>query len=765
METEEKDEMKRASEKFLEPEEVIVGGKKKKVMKKLHKILLISGAALLVLLAGLFLFVYHFHHDWLKGKFSLDKIINNTAKGPVYQFPTYTVLQDGKAKIVAYDYNKKKNYVVLSTDIPGDNSTFSANVSNSVDKIVYTSSDGLSVYDLMANTSQTIFGNVIPQEGDTSTVTVSGSSEPVWSPDGSKIAYKGYGYESSDYNFVDASGQNSQRIDGSGGSLAWTDAANNFTIGYEDEMGGTSGIVVSSAGANGAYKTKNLFPTNPPMVSSLVTTADKIYFIGRTITKDSKGNFTGESDNKIMSINFDGTGLKEILTDKNIFGDLVYNGKDEIYFSKAQYGTTPKGLGTFVMSLDGTVSDFYKDADNFVQVTSANQDNVIISNSPSYYGDPATLKTLSLYTIKDKSVTVLGKSARINFSGWMNSDLIPANAAEIAAPTPTDSEQKAYDMSLKTKGSLYQTYYDYCWDYDCGSATYPYPKLTKSVKPDIISSVEKPKGTLSGKVSVPIVFIYNNVPFTDSELAIMKDKSVAFSYGETENWINQQAANNGEKLTFSFDYKAEQIKIAEDGDCTYISGQSKNFDTNCILKKIIAKYPAVANAPFLIAPFARDYSVVGQNGTGISSTGAAPTPAPAIRVALNTVSATTWASGVSSYTAITDADFSKGLSSNWMNGYDLGFLLQQFGAKDKTASYKTQAAGSTDVCFAGAANDVMCRGYWTADKKEVKRYASLSEIVIGPITAKELGWYDGDGDKVNEADAACPFSNLGNKCN
>ena len=39
----------------------------------------------------------------------------------------------------------------------------------------------------------------------------------------------------------------------------------------------------------------------------------------------------------------------------------------------------------------------------------------------------------------------------------------------------------------------------------------------------------------------------------------------------------------------------------------------------------------------------------------------------------------------------------------------------------------------------------------------------LIDTILSPITIKELGWYDADGDKINEVDDPCPFDKT-NKC-
>jgi len=656
--------------------------------------------------------------------------------GNKYSLSLYTYIQNEKAHISVYDPKNSKHYDILSFDWKGkDVSTrFNASYSSALDKIVYNTTSGISIYDLNTKEQKELLKN---HQGAVET-DVTNYFSPVWSNDSKKIIYIKGGYEGSVYEMMDADGSNVKTIDGEGYSLAWKPDSTQYAIGSAAGMATGPGINVSLS--DPITKTKQILSANELRDVDSIAWLDKLYFSG---TKQN----VEEGDNnlyQILSVNSDGSDVKVLDQDEYNNQNVISDGNDTLYYTKyfAKYTDNQrKSAGVYSISTDGTgKQSIYQDGDKQVFVQAVDSEYIAIKSSTNDWSSEA-IKTLILYDKVSKKASMVGESPHINFFDWIKSNKLPADLIEATAPKPTETELKAYSDSLKTHGYLSSTFYDYCWDYNCQSETYPYEKLATSKTSEIISLNQKPN-LLSGNVSVPVVFFYDTTPFTDEQVALLKDKTKKGTYGYFEQWINDQAKNANVSLSFSFDYKTtKQLQVA--ASCITESGTQKLLDQSCMKNKIVEAYPDLKDKKAFMAALSTDNS---NNYSYYVNFSYSDTSIVYTRLG-------------EYYRSMPIADLAKTLETDQsgVNYYNAKQFLAQFGAKDKVASYKKPTADAQSACYIDNKSDIMCGAYWQDRATNIVYYITLDSAEISDVSKKELGWYDADGDKILEVNDKCPF--------
>jgi hypothetical protein len=667
-----------------------------------------------------------------------------------YSLSLYTYIQNDKAHISAYDPITSKHYDILTIDWKDKDGYygFNASYSSARDQIVFNTMSGLSVYDLKTKEQKELVKNYKGAKD----IDVSNYRSPVWSNNSKKIVYFKAGYEGGNYGMMDPDGSNAKDIEGEGGyNFIWKPDSTEYAIGSSGGMATGPGINVSLA--DPITKTKQILSTKELRDVDSLVWLDKIYFSG------TKQNVNAGDNNlyQILSVNADGTDVKVIDKDEYNNQNLISDGDETLYYTKylaKSVDNQRKSAGVHMIKKDGTGKEpVYQDGDKQIFVQAVDSDYLAMKSSTNDWSNEA-IKTLVLYDKTTKKASMVGEGTRIEFFDWIKSNKLPSELVEATAPKPTEAELKAYSDSMKSHGYLSRTYYDYCWDYDCQSATYPYAKKAKSETPEIISLSEKPQ-LLTGKVTIPVIYFYTDTPLTDEHMNILNNDATALdSFARVSKWINEQGKAAGKTLEFSFDLKGQS---AIDAGCVTYSGTDKTFDTKCISDTVSKLYPGLANAPVVITVMANMNAYAASTNFEIS------TGKNLFLIGFSFASSIEYIK-TSTYYATEEqkaAEIKKRMyDSNYMGwDYRIKNLLALFGAKDKNATYKTPAKSDSPGCFVGNSDSVMCDRNVNSSNV-VKKF---NEKVIDEITWKELGWYDADGDGIMEVNDKCPFDKT-NKC-
>lgn len=653
-------------------------------------------------------------------------------------YPIYSYQQNGKDHVVMYNPDTKKHSEFLTIDQSETVSGFFADYSPDRNQILYSDDTGISLYDIDSAKTTKILTN---KPSDAKTAEVSKYSEsylkPQWSYKSTKIYYQISSYESIKYGVMDYDGQNSQNIESEG----FGEFAPNMT---------KSGYAIAAAGGMSAL---GLFVNivDPETKTTQILPKDKLDYIysvswdkagtGLIYSSNKDGGTSKSPASEIASIDTNGENYTSLYKENGIIlRNLFTDTDDTIYFSKSDL-LTSKGAGLFSLSGEKKeVSEVFKDGEKNVMAVGARDDYLVMQTATDLYSKTG-LQGLFLMNKSDKKLISLGEAGNISFSGWIREDQVPASLKEVKAPVYTEAEKKAYADSQKTHGYLYKTFYNYCWDYDCQSETYPYAKLTKSIKPEIIEQNEKPV-LLTGKVTVPVVVVYRGTQLTDKYYNILStDTHSFFSYLNTAKWLNSQAMSAGQSLDFSFSWLG-QAKFDE--SCAEYSGTTQSVSMKCMLENLSSEFVQIKNADVAMVVFAQN------SATGFVSLGNDYDSTKLVTQSYTIPSFTT---------EPTEAEMNdennyihKQLyhynSSSW--NYTVKSLLKKFGAQVKTATYKKPASGNDIGCFVAPLEDAMCAVKMTSSN--MNNAVEFENLIIGEITQKELGWYDSDGNGVREVD-------------
>lgn len=684
---------------------------------------------------------------------------------PNYYLTTISTIQDGKFKVIAYDQKKEKYYEIITGDVE-NGSNFTAEVSNQAKKIAYSTSKGVYLYDLVSKETKSVIDTVpeVNENGGRS-----GYSLLVWSKDGKRLAVGSKTSYSSVVKYIVNMEDNNRLTEISAGtSFAWLNNGYAFLAksnSYMDEGGGISISDENSGNLNPLFED---IQKSPSFQSVLEAKNDRIYFIGST--PEGENGYTYYKNRKLLSTKNDGTDLKEYLIDNELQGDIVYDGSDKIYFTKTENssdGSADKGKGVFSMTLDGEISQVL-DTTDVVNLSYANSDEVAFLTSGKIYGDESALYQAKIFYLDKSTLKDLGRANVIDLSGLVGNSYLSDNLTETTLPVATEEEINLYNESLKSLGYLYGRYYDFCWDYDCKSQTYPYPAKLESTKPERIKFGDGPEEKLTGNVSVPVVFAYDGEPIPSDQIDVMKDSSVANSFAAAAKWLNDQAKTHGQKLNFSFDYKSEQVDLTLIGECQIVVGTSTQYDPKCVKQKVFSKYSDLQNLKKI-------YLVLGINTSDATNQSkyyswAYDYTLPSMNMVDYRIktSKMTWVDGsaVYDYPFLTKDEFKtavEGRTTTIFGVYTIKSLLKRYGMSEiiPNGQAKSPSGENVTACYLNVRDDISCGMYW--ENGSVVYPTALSELKIGTVTAKEFGWFDADGDKKNEADDVCPY-NAKNDC-
>lgn len=283
----------------------------------------------------------------------------------------------------------------------------------------------------------------------------------------------------------------------------------------------------------------------------------------------------------------------------------------------------------------------------------------------------------------------------------------------------------------------YNGFYGPCWDYDCMSRIPPWKRITPSAKL-FLSEVEGAKGTYTkgsiikrsirpkGDISIALVFVYDESPVPNETISITKDE---FMY--VPAWYKEKAGElfgNGDIINMSITFFDEQLKLPPDL-------QPKNYSRCDFSEFIEGRLPEV-----------KDYDILVQFYYA-SAADARCLPIPISRTGF----------GYDSIFLFTKPEF---MSASHLQSLTRSFaheLAHVFGATDKYTGEAEISAGHKECCWINTeTSDIMCH--------RVRRYnpfgcynPPLHELAMTEATAKEMGWWDVDGDGHIEVDDPCPL--------
>lgn len=696
-------------------------------------------------------------------KFIKGKTIVQQKGSKEISFPVYSILQNEEAKVVAYDYENKKHLVLFTMPYknPGEFQPyeFHADISSDGKKIVYSDHLGINVYNIDTKETKQIIKNKIRDEKanippEDMQEFNERSTDPVWSYDDSRIFYKTYGYEWVYMSVINEDGSSPQRIENSSGTIAYSVDSSDYVIGNYNDMSGEYGLFANAS--DPFYKTTSLLSEKDSygITSLALGNSNNIYFAG------VKNSTAGEekTETEIAVLNRKTNQLSVLLKESNDVRSMSYvSGSGSLYFNKINPRPDGDGkqvgLGVFSLELsEDSATEFYKEGDNQISIEGEDKDFIVLRSKPPVYA-PEAISKIILIGKENKNTVVLGEANKISFSGWIAGDTLPAEAATIETPSPTKQELDDYEYSQKSKENLFRTFYNYCWDYDCNSKTYPYSANKTSKKPEIVNISTKPN-LLTGNISVPVVFLqFDDKSIPNYQLNAFKDEGLYNSMASLSRWINVQASKYNQKLNFEFEYK-DPVTISKSSSCVEYEGVNKYYSSKCISEAINKKYPDIINEQLVLFSLGRIYSNDNSDNFNLRST---------YSLSEKNVSylLSTWGiqtrTGLGEVYDVPENDFRSHMDSKdsgyawWFHSPEiLSKFFSSFGAQLKKATYKEPVNQNSAACYAGEKNDIMCSQY--LENGINKYYYNFNEMIIGDITRKELGWYDMDGDGVREVD-------------
>jgi hypothetical protein len=303
---------------------------------------------------------------------------------------------------------------------------------------------------------------------------------------------------------------------------------------------------------------------------------------------------------------------------------------------------------------------------------------------------------------------------------------------------PNSSDSKCEHSHPYTRSN----YYDYCWEYDC-TAQIPYPKLENPVVPDVVEVMREIKGV--GDISIIVVFLYAYDSLPEDKLDILKlDEADIRSFKYAAKWFEDQASKYGLNLNINVDFSNEQYKVPEE----YIIHDLNESLSKDLYKYITDKLPQYLNYD-VIVPFY--YSSVD----------------------FSFVNHVIWPKSFVIFSKQAEQNFFCPLFEEGTTDYSITFaheLSHIFGATDKYSCSEIQPSSCEYAlqngisCIIESDNpdelgrDIMCHRVPEYSNEQWSFTApNLNELVIIEPTAKELGWWDFDGDGIIEVEDSCPY--------
>lgn len=338
-------------------------------------------------------------------------------------------------------------------------------------------------------------------------------------------------------------------------------------------------------------------------------------------------------------------------------------------------------------------------------------------------------------------------------------------APDLNVPYYADTLEAYDEITMDgTRGDI--GFYNFCMDYNCTTAP-PYQKITPPIKRLYLSFVRSgatgytkgfsAKRAMSpkGNISFVVVFLYDYATLPDDKISILKgmtNTSKDQSFMHVSTWYKEQAEKlfgNGDIINISVTFLDAQIRIPENLQFQYNSGcDNKLGNALNIYDYIKSQLPEVENYDHIIQYYyATNDSVCRPFPGGFDyKTGHRFINLPQM------------------------ATFFDPIRATLVFAHELAHM---FGAYDKYyegGPLDIDCLIEPDSSFMTA--DLMC-GIPSALKIEtekhgetvviVTRQVHLSDLIIGEATAKEIGWYDIDGDGILEVEDPCPL-NKDNDC-
>lgn len=334
---------------------------------------------------------------------------------------------------------------------------------------------------------------------------------------------------------------------------------------------------------------------------------------------------------------------------------------------------------------------------------------------------------------------------------------------DVKTPYYTDTLE-AYD-EFRTTHSYYENtplkgFYKACWEYNCTSDIPPWEKITPPLRWLFLSKIgEKRFDSMGydvytrgyvakrpiiarGNISVAIVFLYDDSPMPVDAISKLKGisnttKDESFMY--IPAWYKEQASKlfgKGDIINMGITFFDSQLKLPE--NLLYRDKPICDFSSY-----VREQLPEVKNHDILV-----QYYYASAENVSVCATQP---------VSYNSIYFPARPSSIYAYKQLNLATF--GLAHE---------LAHIFGASDKYVTEPEIRVKYNAGCWiesgdpAESGRDLMC-DLVPEGEGEFSRLPDLNELIIIEATAKEIGWYDNDGDGILEIEDPCPL-NKDNDC-
>jgi|GEM_PF-5732738 len=301
----------------------------------------------------------------------------------------------------------------------------------------------------------------------------------------------------------------------------------------------------------------------------------------------------------------------------------------------------------------------------------------------------------------------------------------------------------------------HNSFYNYCWEYDCASKSLPFPKIERPIRRLFLSGKDSGsffKGVrvdkifpAKGNITVAIVFVYDASPVPEEKLSSLKgitNNTNDDSFAHVAEWYKERADETFQRndtinmsITFFDTQLKAQIELQERGDAS-----CANMDFR---ELILTQLPEAKKYDVLV----QFYYTSDTNNTIKCS----PHPAGRDSIFLYANPAT--------------------LDSSYYGTLVVSFaheLAHLFGASDR---YTTEISDYTAGCLVESddpmkvGRDIMCHRVPEYKNSSLTGFINppLGNLTITEVTAKEIGWYDFDEDGIFEVEDPCPWD-VSNRC-
>lgn len=279
--------------------------------------------------------------------------------------------------------------------------------------------------------------------------------------------------------------------------------------------------------------------------------------------------------------------------------------------------------------------------------------------------------------------------------------------------------------------ALLPNFYDLCWDYNCFS-DYPYSEFAEPLEPvlltekeeghasELVEGIKGPYILAKEEVNLVIVFSYIDNPISEETISILKGEMAGFpddsSLNYFSDWFPREANKYNHNINITLDFVESQIQIPRGLSYDQLYGNVANQLPQIENYDLMGLYYIDSQTPY---EYGGNYRM-------------------------------------------TENSYISALY-DW-NSFDQDGKIQR-------VRWKVVAGAHEFLHLLGAApqelytGDGRCKlaGEIYELDPMCGKINSLSEAGISDITAKELGWYDLDGDGIIDIEDPCPY-NLQNNC-